>query len=451
MRLLNASSFTIQEFPELRTPLYLILSHTWAADPKEEVLFKDFERGIGLEKSAWHEKVQRFCRLATSSGCEWVWIDTCCIDKSSSAELSEAINSMYRWYSDAIACWVYLVDVQVSPSEEPQESLGKHDGKPKWFTRGWNLQELLAPTQVIFYDQGWNKIGTRETLSESISQLTKIPVSMLAEPQLYEFEFEACYQWIKGRNTTRPEDMAYSLLGLLGVSMPAIYGEGKIPAFWRLLYAIVQWKENTSQTSRRWDVVGDDAFLDEMLTFLKMKGLGRSKRDGINSPTQNTKGKRDGVEPSMESEERLEEVIEKRKRIEKRQPYEAKKPTENENRQQDEQNEVTESGLHEQGDGERQRTWCDDVNSRAEGYISYGAQTRPYTSATARQATYSTSDQKYNTLREAGPNWRWWIPAEGIAREVIQADISRYLGPDAIVRPGGGTGENEASHYLVTV
>lgn len=158
------------------------------------------------------------------------WIDTCCIDKSSSAELSEAINSMFRWYQDARICYVYLPDVR-NKTESSHETSFK---KSRWSTRGWTLQELLAPEIVVFFSHDWSEIGTKATLAELISVITGID-------SLSRFEGACVAQqmsWASKGQTTRIEDQSYCLMGLLGVNMPIIYGEGE-GAFLRLQMAIV--------------------------------------------------------------------------------------------------------------------------------------------------------------------------------------------------------------------
>jgi hypothetical protein len=169
------------------------------------------------------------------------WLDSCCIDKTSSAELSEAINSMYRWYQNAQVCYAYLEDV---PAED--SSLWSEDSafrKSKWFTRGWTLQELLAPEIVVFYDHDWNEIGTRTELGSLIALITGIDTESLYRP------LNACIaqkmSWVSERETLREEDMAYCLLGLFDVNMPLLYGEGK-KAFVRLQLEIIKQSDDDS-------------------------------------------------------------------------------------------------------------------------------------------------------------------------------------------------------------
>lgn len=144
MRLLNVTNLKMREFIGPRPP-YAILSHTWGT---EEVSFQDFERGFGKHKFGY-KKIVACCRQAVEDELDWVWIDTCCIDKSSSAELSEAINSMFRWYSEAQVCYVYLVDVRGDSAGSSK--LQNEFRRSRWFTRGWTLQELLAPRKLIFF------------------------------------------------------------------------------------------------------------------------------------------------------------------------------------------------------------------------------------------------------------------------------------------------------------
>lgn len=107
MRLLDTSSFELREFWDNEIPLYAILSHTWE---KEEVSFQDMQSSRATTK-AGYAKILGSCKQATLDGLKYIWIDTCCIDKSSSAELTEAINLMYRWYKNAHVCYAYLSDV----------------------------------------------------------------------------------------------------------------------------------------------------------------------------------------------------------------------------------------------------------------------------------------------------------------------------------------------------
>jgi hypothetical protein len=141
MRLLrfeDNGEFSLVEHFGSSIPQYAILSHTWGAD-HEEVTFKDITEGTGKNKSGYRKLT--FCgERATKDGLWWFWVDTCCIDKSSSSELSEAINSMFRWYHNAAKCYVYLSDVSVGSAGENNPSTWQ-TWKPsfqhsRWFTRG---------------------------------------------------------------------------------------------------------------------------------------------------------------------------------------------------------------------------------------------------------------------------------------------------------------------------
>lgn len=240
MHLLNTSTHKVKEFLPGRIPPYIILSHRWG---EEEVSYKDLTEPK-KDPSTLHgwTKLDSFCSLAKQDGWEWVWMDTCCIDKSSSAELSEAINSMYQWYSEAEFCIAYLADISVLKDEtEGQRKLFKQS---EWFERGWTLQELLASRELVFYDKNWENIGTRTTMRVHVSRATRIHSVHLSRP--LEASVAAKMSWASKRQTSRPEDVAYSLLGLFEVNMPLLYGEGGLKAFIRLQYEIVRSRRDES-------------------------------------------------------------------------------------------------------------------------------------------------------------------------------------------------------------
>ncbi|KAH0557094.1 hypothetical protein GP486_005117 [Trichoglossum hirsutum] len=163
-----------------------------------------------------YKKVKYCCAVAMTNGLKYVWIDTCRIDETSSAELSEAINSMYRWYREADVCYAYLVDV---PSKAVFSSSG-------WFTRGWALQGLIAPSTVIFLDKDCKELGTKASLQQDISDCTGIPVSILSgDSDLETFNIAQRMSWVVKRNTTRIEDRSYCLLGILGINIALIHRE----------------------------------------------------------------------------------------------------------------------------------------------------------------------------------------------------------------------------------
>lgn len=164
MRLINTETLELQEFFGSVIPEYAILSHRWGDN---EVGYKDFVKKR-ITTGAGYRKIVECCAFASSRGLEWIWIDTCCIDKRSSSELSEAINSMYRWYADATECYAYLTDLDLEDcrSAVPSSALAKSD----WFSRGWTLQELIAPSRVIFLDKVWRTFGQKYWMSPSMAK-----------------------------------------------------------------------------------------------------------------------------------------------------------------------------------------------------------------------------------------------------------------------------------------
>ena len=275
MRLLDTTTFPLKSF-DVRDdrPPYAILSHAWGLEGSE-VLYEDV-RDIAPRvlpekvKKTGVAKVVGTCALAKKDGFAHVWIDTCCIDKSSSAELSEAINTMFEWYSDAAICYAYLADVERSSEVETLAT-------SRWFERGWTLQELIAPKAVGFYDKSWEPLGSRKELAKKIEGITGIKKHLLqrhgirapdvamhkkamreVQDMLATISVATRMSWAAKRKTTREEDIAYCLLGVFGVHMPLLYGEGGENAFVRLQRQIVQstpydqsilaWTTNDSET-----------------------------------------------------------------------------------------------------------------------------------------------------------------------------------------------------------
>jgi hypothetical protein len=217
-------------------PRYAILSHTWGNE-SEEVTFEDMVEGSGQGKAGF-EKI-KFCGTqAARDSLQYFWVDSCCIKKSSDAELSESLNSMFRWYYRAAKCYVYLSDVPIKESEGRNENSPdiweQAFRKSRWFTRGWTLQELLAPTSVEFFSRENKRLGDRQSLERQIHEITEIPLSALRGSTLSQFSVEQKFIWAKIRQTTREEDWAYSLLGIFEISMPILYGEGRTKAVRRL-------------------------------------------------------------------------------------------------------------------------------------------------------------------------------------------------------------------------
>ncbi|KAF2440363.1 HET-domain-containing protein, partial [Karstenula rhodostoma CBS 690.94] len=238
MRLLHTASdgrfeWSKNYISNVEIPNYAILSHTWT---DEEVTFDDLNninngKGLDSQNSEGYRKL-RFCaEQAKRDGLVYFWVDTCCINKSDSSELQEAINSMFRWYQRAARCYVYLSDVEHDTLDEEGELAFKQS---RWHTRGWTLQELLAPKSVEFFSKTGRRLGDKESLRHIIHGITGIPVDALHGGQISEFTVSERFSWTENRQTTREEDAAYCLLGIFGIYMPLIYGEGKDNATRRL-------------------------------------------------------------------------------------------------------------------------------------------------------------------------------------------------------------------------
>ncbi|KAF2489417.1 beta transducin-like protein HET-E2C [Lophium mytilinum] len=219
-------------------PSYAVLSHTWGTDT-DEVTFEDLTNGTGSEKPGY-AKI-RFCgEQAKQDGLQYFWVDTACIDKTNKAELSHAINSMFRWYHNATRCYVYMSDVSSSTREPSKEEASTPKWEPqfrqsRWFTRGWTLQELLAPDLVEFFSQEGTRLGNKASLEQHIRASTSIPVAALRGSPLTQFSVNERLSWIQHRHTKHEEDKAYSLLGIFGVYISPVYGEGTSGAFKRLM------------------------------------------------------------------------------------------------------------------------------------------------------------------------------------------------------------------------
>ena len=250
MRLLNIETLRLETFYGSDVPEYIALSHTWGDD---EVTFQDLETDLGRKKKGWI-KIFGSAKEAKKYCCKYVWVDTCCIDKSSSAELSEAINSMFRWYRKSKVCVVHLEDVskqpepkvvEIEPDSEPATPPPSPLSPPgfhqsRWFRRGWTLQELIAPKTLYFYDSAWNNIGEKGELEQVIWRITGIDLDVLRDHDLLHTKGIARrFSWASQRETTRIEDIAYCLMGIFSVNMPLHYGEGKM-AFIRLQEEIMR-------------------------------------------------------------------------------------------------------------------------------------------------------------------------------------------------------------------
>jgi len=229
MRLINTSTLLLENFTGkdiTDIPEYATLSHTWAGAAGAEVSYKDM---LGLKGQLKEDsKIRMACKIAADANIQYVWVDTCCIDKSNSTELSEAIKSMYNWYRQSKVCYAFLFDL------EPDGDLGAC----RWFSRGWTLQELIAPKHVVFYSKEWNLHGTKRDLVGELSRITGISEGILLGDELSAVSIAQKMSWAAGRKTTRVEDIAYCLLGIFDINMPLLYGEGH-RAFRRLQEVIL--------------------------------------------------------------------------------------------------------------------------------------------------------------------------------------------------------------------
>lgn len=194
------------------------------------------------------------CVVARRDGFRYIWIDSCCIDKTSSSELSEAINSMFNWYRDAQLCYAFLADVPSESGSDDPRAHGSRFRRSRWFTRGWTLQELVAPRWVLFLSDQWTLLGTKDTLAGVIEAVTRIDTGVLKhEKSLDSASVAQRMSWAATRQTTRVEDQAYSLLGIFGINMPTLYGEGE-QAFRRLQEEIL--RKIPDQTMFAWGEYG---------------------------------------------------------------------------------------------------------------------------------------------------------------------------------------------------
>ncbi|KAI1817834.1 heterokaryon incompatibility protein-domain-containing protein [Poronia punctata] len=245
MRLINVKTFELEDFLDYKAPPYAILSHTWG-DDSEELTLRDVETGRTSKPGVGSVKFQGSCRQAEKDGLGYIWIDTCCIDKTNLVELSEAINSMFRWYRNASVCYAYLSDVPARDNDYAGEPESKFRAS-RWFGRGWTLQELLAPKRMRFYNSAWSCLGTKGKLWTVIGEITGIPCPiLLGITNLRSASVAQRMSWAAGRETKRKEDLAYCLLGIFGVTMPMIYGEGGDQAFFRLQEQIMKMTRDDS-------------------------------------------------------------------------------------------------------------------------------------------------------------------------------------------------------------
>ena len=248
----------VLEFRDDEATNYAILSHRWF---DQEVNYEEMIELAKMEREEREEIRQRngyrkildSCEQARRDGYEWLWVDTCCIDKRSSAELSEAINSMFRWYENSRVCYAYLHDVPGLSihAKRDKRMYPTSNGWPEWFSRGWTLQEMIAPSNVQFFNQDWRCIGDKKTLAHILTDITRVPKHILTDGLSSNRPCVAqIISWAADRMTTRAEDKAYCLLGLLDVNMPMLYGEGG-KAFHRLQMEII--RTSNDQSIFAWD------------------------------------------------------------------------------------------------------------------------------------------------------------------------------------------------------
>jgi hypothetical protein len=260
MRLINTRTGLLEDFIGDNIPEYAILSHTWEED---EISLQEFQHLTNPEfangsktsvrtAKAGFIKIRSCVELAASKEIPYVWVDTCCIDKTSSADLTESINSMYRWYANSKICFAYLVDVESNDWKNGHAPWMES----RWFTRGWTLQELIAPPEVEFYVKSWNLIGTKKRWSIYLPDITGIQKKVLETNDLSSASVAQKMSWAAHRRTTRKEDMAYCLLGLFDINMPLLYGEGE-KAFLRLQEHIAA--SSTDHSLFAWGVPGGSA------------------------------------------------------------------------------------------------------------------------------------------------------------------------------------------------
>jgi hypothetical protein len=250
MRLLERvgrNEYSLVQAQTHNTLPYAILSHTWIEG--QEVTYQDLMTGTGKGKSGY-DKIKFCAEQAATDGFQYFWVDTCCINKSDSTELTTAINSMFRWYRNARKCYVYLEDVSASGDiaaiQTDQNRWKEAFRGSRWFTRGWTLQELIAPAIVEFFSKERKLLGDKVSLELMIHEITRIPTRALQGHIFSDFSIRERQSWVSQRQTSEEEDLVYCLLGLCEVSMPPIYGEGMTAALKRLEITIEQFSKDRS-------------------------------------------------------------------------------------------------------------------------------------------------------------------------------------------------------------
>lgn len=231
MRLLRYGITTdkwhIDNYHGRSAPFYAILSHTWGPED-EEVTYEDIQSSTssGLVKKLGYEKLNFTRSKAAEDGLIYYWIDTCCIKKSDSTELQRSLNSMFYWYQQAARCYVWLADVSSHDYVSERLPWKTAFSKSKWFRRGWTLQELIAPKSLMFYSKEGRLLGDKESLADTLAAVTGVPTTALLGADLSRFSKQTRLSWADRRLTKVPEDAAYSLIGIFGVTLPMLYADG---------------------------------------------------------------------------------------------------------------------------------------------------------------------------------------------------------------------------------
>ncbi|KAF5366175.1 hypothetical protein D9758_005813 [Tetrapyrgos nigripes] len=254
-RLVNTHTCRLVDFSENGpTPPYAILSHRWVLG--EEVSYQDYlESRPETKKKLGYRKIQRACMQARADGFDYIWMDTICINQGNHDEVARNVNGMYSFYQHSEVCYAYLTDVYKLKDGAVADLIARM-WSSGWFQRGWTLQELVAPRNVLFFSAGWETIGYRHLLKFGISRLTGIPPAVLdGSRPIEDIDIQERMTWCAGRQTTRPPDLAYCLMGILGVSMTPDYSEDARTAFKRLQIALVQ-----SYPDRFMEFKGDDIY-----------------------------------------------------------------------------------------------------------------------------------------------------------------------------------------------
>ncbi|THV01252.1 HET-domain-containing protein [Dendrothele bispora CBS 962.96] len=251
--MINTSSLELEDFEDgVSIPHYAILSHTWGA---EEIGYHEFDRLISKKKESL-QKIVGACMRARSDGLRYLWIDTCCINQEDQTDVHRNVKNMYSYYRNSRICYAYLVDTDM------QDVVESGFGQSRWFTRGWTLQELLAPPEVIFFDSHWGYMGTRTKLRKEISGVTGIPEYIARNPiSLRHVDVQERMSWSVLRKTSRSVDRAYCLFGILGVSIEPNYNEDLVTAINRLQEAFFE-----RYPEKRSEFAGDGVDLLKMLT-----------------------------------------------------------------------------------------------------------------------------------------------------------------------------------------